>query len=82
MRLQLKLLVILSLSFLLSSCKTTPQVTVCVSDPAAQGFDCYNQMTKVSSFLQYQNSDKYIALSPEDAQTLLNFCAQGMKQNK
>lgn len=65
------------LSFLLSSCKEGPKLTVCVSDVSAGGFDCYDSTTKKSSFLKYQDSDKYVAMPPADAQTLFNYCAQG-----
>lgn len=50
---------------------------VCVSDPAAGGFDCFDENTQKQSFLKYSDSDKYIALPPDDAQTLLTYCSQG-----
>lgn len=75
----LRLLPILSLAFLLSDCKSGPKVTVCVSDPAAGGFDCYNEATNLGSFIPYSQSDRFIALPPTDAQTVLNFCAQGVR---
>lgn len=75
----LKLSLILSLVVLLSSCGHGPKVTVCVSDPAAGGFDCYNENTQQSSFMAYAASDKFVAFSPTDAQTLLNFCNQPNK---
>lgn len=73
----LKLLVILSLSFLLNSCKTVaPEVTVCASDPSHNGADCFNQRTKESFFLPYLQTDKFVCMPPTDAQTLFDFCAQ------
>lgn len=79
MPMQQKLLLTLLAASLLSSCGSGPKVTVCVSDPAAGGFNCYNENTQQSSFLVYSASDKYIAFDPTDAQTLLNFCAQSSK---
>lgn len=74
-----RLWLILLLALPLSSCGHGPKVTVCVSDPAVGGFDCYNENTGKSSFLAYAGSDKYVAFSPTDAQTLLNFCSQQPK---
>lgn len=71
------LLLTCSLAFLLSSCKHGPKLMVCVSDPSEGGFDCYDENLKVNSFLKYQDSDKYIALPPDDAQTLLTYFSQG-----
>lgn len=75
MQMQLKLLVMPLVVCLLNSCASGPKVTACVSDPAAGGFDCYDENTQVSSFLPYAASDKYVAFNPSDAQTLLNYCA-------
>jgi hypothetical protein len=36
--------------------------------------DCYNQKTKVSFFLKYEETDKYVSFSPDDARTLLEAC--------
>jgi hypothetical protein len=71
-----KICLILFVACLLSSCKTGPQVTVCVSDPQVNGLDCYDQRTQKSFFLPYAQSDKYVALPPADAQALFDFCAQ------
>lgn len=72
---QLKLLLILLLALLVSSCVQGPKVTVCVSDPDKDGFDCYNERNSQSLFVPYTMSDKYIALPPADAQALLSYCA-------
>ena len=74
-----QLLTLLLVSLLSSSCSHGPKVTVCVSDPAAAGFDCYDERTGKSFFLPYAESDKYVAFNPTDAQTLLTFCAAGKK---
>ncbi len=76
---RLSLLLMLLLVVLLNSCGSGPKVMVCVSDPGAHGFDCYDERTSKSSFLSYDQSDKYVAFNPSDAQTLLNFCAQVTK---
>lgn len=74
-----RLLMPLLISLPLSSCGTGPKVTVCVSDPGAHGFDCYNEATGKSSFLPFDSSDKYVAFNPADAETLLNYCAKHSK---
>jgi hypothetical protein len=71
-----KILLLCFLAYLLSSCKEGPKVMVCISDPAVGGFDCYDPTTKKNTFLKYQDSDKYVAMAPDDAQTLFNYCAQ------
>ncbi len=76
---RLSLLLMLLLVALLSSCGSGPKVMVCVSDPGAHGFDCYDERISKSSFLPYDQSDKYVAFNPADAQTLLSFCASGAK---
>lgn len=70
-----KLLLMLLLLFA-SSCKEGPQVVLCVSMPAVNGFQCYDEKTQKYSFLWYKDSDKYIAMSPGDAQALLDYCDQ------
>jgi hypothetical protein len=42
----------------------------------AGGFQCFDERTQKRSFLAYADSEKYIALSPVDAETLINYCAQ------
>lgn len=61
--------------FLLAACATGgPSVTVCVSDPQANGLDCYNEVTKKNSFIPYEKSDHYVAFSQEDAKSLMTYC--------
>lgn len=74
-----KLWLILLLALPLSNCGNGPKVKVCVSDPAAGGFDCYDENSGKSSFIAYQDSDKYVAFDPSDAQALLNYCSQNSK---
>lgn len=71
-----KLWLTLLLGCLLSSCGTdAPKVTGCLVDAPANGCDCYNEATGQSFFLTLAQCDKYVAFSPTDAQTLLNFCS-------
>lgn len=72
-----KILLLSLVVCLLSSCKKGPLVTVCISDPPAGGMDCYDQVNKKSFFILYAQTDKYVALPPADAESVLNFCAQG-----
>ena len=74
---RLRISLICCLAFLLNSCKEGPKVMVCISDPQAGGFDCFDQVSQKSSFLKYADSDKYVAMPPTDAQSLFDYCAQG-----
>jgi hypothetical protein len=69
----MKYVLLLSTLFIIS-CKTGPQISVCVSTPSINGFECYNEQTQQSFVVLYADSDKYIGLSPADAQALLNYC--------
>ena len=60
----------------LSSCKPGPKIMICVSDPQASGFDCFDERTSKSSFVLYSDSDKFVAFEPTDAATLFSFCAK------
>ena len=51
-----------------------PKISACISDPSVRGFFCYDEASKQSFFLRYEDSDRYLALSPIDAQNLLNYC--------
>jgi hypothetical protein len=62
----------LSCSFL--GCGDAPKVTVCVSDPANNGFQCHNYKTGVDSFLDYQESENFVAMSPGDSRRVLEYC--------
>ena len=62
----------------LSGCQNGPQVTVEISDPAAGGFQTFNQASGASGFLPYSQSEKHVCFPPADAQTLLNWCSQGV----
>jgi hypothetical protein len=75
---RLKLLPILLLVVPLNSCGGGPKLKLCISDPSHGGFDCYDERTGLSSFLSYSESDKMVALTPSDAQILLNYCT-GLK---
>lgn len=52
-----------------------PKVTACLVSAPLKGCDCYDERTGKSFFLTLEQCDKYIALPPADAQTLLNYCA-------
>lgn len=57
---------------LLLSCSGGPKVTLCISSPADGGFACVDHKEN-ESFLKYEESDKYIAVSPEDFRTILEY---------
>lgn len=70
-------LILFLICLLNEGCKQAPEITICISSPSQGAFSCYDQRTKQSFQLPYSNSDKFVAFPPADAQTLLNFCAQG-----
>ena len=77
---QQRLSLSLFLLFLVSSCAHTKyqtELAVCVSDPEALGFQCYDKRKDLSYFLPYGDSNEYIALSPTDMQELLKVCSEG-----
>ena len=56
-----------------------PIVDMCISDPANNGFQCIDKVSK-DYFLAYDNSGNMIAFYPDDAHKLLKFCKdQGRK---
>lgn len=70
-------LMLLPICLLNNSCGTNaPKVTVCLVDAPLKGCDCYNEATGASFFLTLDQCDKYVAMPPGDAQTLLNYCSQ------
>lgn len=75
----LKIFLAISLVFSLTACGVGPKVTICVSDPSQKGFQCFDQRTNKSFFLVYDKSENYIAMSPADTKTVLNYCKQKKK---
>lgn len=65
--------IFIGLLLLLSSCKNGPKVTICVVDVAKNGYQCVDK-NKKESFLPFKDSDNYVAVSPNDVETLLNYC--------
>ena len=63
----------LFLAFELVACANGPKVTVYVSNPAKGGMDFADEKTNVKGFVPYSSTDKFIALTPQDAETLLNY---------
>lgn len=58
-----------------SSCSHNgPKVTIYLSNPGAGGMDYYDENTGKNGFVLYDKTEKFIALSPDDATTLLNYC--------
>lgn len=65
---------VIILSEIALSCGSGPKLKICISDPAKGGFDCYDERTSEASFILYSESDKFTALDPENAKTLINWC--------
>lgn len=63
---------------LFSGCKHGPLVDVCLSFPEKSGFVCVDKGQQ-SYFLPYEQSSKYVAFSPDDAQLLIQSCGMGKK---
>ena len=70
----MKYLTVLVLCLLSWGCKGKgPKLTLCISDPAQGAFQCVNP--NGSNFvLPYAESENYVALSPQDTETLFNWC--------
>ena len=56
-----------------------PPVTVCVSDPEAMGFQC-NAPDGTPLFVAYDNSGNYVALSPEDAEKMIEWMKRRLEK--
>lgn len=61
------------LSAVCSGCVSGPKVVVCISDPINHGFQCSDPDDN-RSFLSYDDSENYVAFSPDDAKKLLQYC--------
>ena len=62
---------------MLAGCSTTkPLIDVCVSKPDTLGAHCIDK-ADAFYFLSYSKTDKFIMLSPKDAELLLNSCGNG-----
>jgi len=62
--------------FSLSACGHNKLVVdVCVVDVAMDGLDCIKHQDGSKYFVHFRDADNYLALSPPDASTLLNFVA-------
>lgn len=61
----------------LVSCGNGPKVTIYLSDPANGGMEYYNEVTGVKGFVAYSATDKFIAMTQADAETLFNYCGLG-----
>ena len=60
----------------ISSCNGTAGLTVCVSDPHAEGLWC-SKDGKPRFLLPYSQSENYIAMPPDDFRTALEKCQSG-----
>ena len=76
MRLLPKLLPFLVASLLLSSCGHEKLIVdVCFTDPDAGGLDCVHHADNSRFFVKFSDAANYLAFSPQDTQTLLNYVA-------
>lgn len=55
-------------------CPKGPDVTVCISDPLIEGFQCIDKENN-SYELLYSESANYVCFPPQDARALFEFCA-------
>lgn len=70
--------VLLLLAFSLSGC-LGPKLTLCVSDPEAGGFQCFDQRTEKDFFKPYPESGNFVAMPANDYERLLKFMKNGCK---
>lgn len=56
-------------------CKSGPEVTGCVSDPKANGFQCGSKKDN-SIFIPYEKSTGLVCMSPLDIKDFLKGCRQ------
>lgn len=61
----------------IASCGSGPKITVYLSDPANGGMEFYNENTGEKGFVDYSKTEKFVAMTPTDAQTLFNYCGLG-----
>lgn len=71
---QLKLFAISFATLSLLGCKDGPKVSVCISKPEISGFVCVPSEGDNMFFVDYKNSDKYVAFNREDAKILIEHC--------
>lgn len=79
----------ISLIFLTSllGCQHAPKLEWCLSngDSWKPGFDCHDDATGDERFLHFKDSKNYVALSPDDLETLVNYmklqCFKGGKES-
>lgn len=67
------------LSVACSACGTGPKVTVCISDPVNSGFQC-SPPEGEEFLLPYDKSENFVALSPKDTRTVLEYAKRKCKQ--
>ncbi len=60
-------------AFSLVSCANGPKLNVCISDPKNNQLSCFDSRTQAASTIPYSKTENYFCLSPQDAQTLLNY---------
>lgn len=65
-------LILILITFGLTGC-LGPKVTVCVSDPEAGGFQCFDQRTKKDFFKDYRDSGNFVAMPANDYERVLKF---------
>lgn len=61
----------------MTACGRGPTLTICVSDPMFDGFQCVDHDEK-KIFVRYSESENYVAMPPQDYKTLLEW----IKRNK
>lgn len=55
-------------------CPEGPSVTVCISDPHADGLQCVDKNSRAYE-ISYSASDNFVCLPPADARSLFEYCA-------
>lgn len=57
-----------------SKCSNGPNVSIYISTPKSNGMNWANASTGQQGFVPYSSTDKYVCMTPTDAQTLFSYC--------
>ena len=74
MRYLLLLVVLCCTTMGVSECSQGPEMAIYISTPKSGGMNYYDPVSDKSGFIPYSQTDKFICLTPTDAQTLFNYC--------
>lgn len=65
---------------MIQACGNGPKLTVYISDPTNNGMEFFNERTGEKGFVKYEETEKFIAFTPADAQMMFDYCGLGKKK--